>query len=188
MRVKVVSKNVGVGENCAKEGIAQEYSSASPRAKLWNMYLWVQISCWGKRIEFELVHKIWARKKTPAASFLKCLLENTWIKSAFPYALPPCHERAKWNTVKVVGGANAKLPHCTPNSHQRFRGWQGESVVGVWFVRIRRVTNGSFVICMRNEVEDRSVVVHDEANGQWELWGSMKRDQLKDMERLVPIK
>jgi hypothetical protein len=29
----------------------------------------------------------------------------------FPYALSPCHERAKWNTIRVTKGASAKLPH-----------------------------------------------------------------------------
>jgi len=30
----------------------------------------------------------------------------------FPYGLSPCHEQAKRNTIGVVGGASAKLPHC----------------------------------------------------------------------------
>ncbi len=30
----------------------------------------------------------------------------------FPYALSPCHEGAKQNTIGVVRGVNAKLPHC----------------------------------------------------------------------------
>ncbi len=41
---------------------------------------------------------------------------------------------------------------------------------------------------MGDEVEDRQVVVRDEANGWWELQGSMKRDELGDMEHLVPMK
>jgi hypothetical protein len=36
-------------------------------------------------------------------------------------------------------------------------------------------------------MEDRSLVLHDEANGQWELQGSMRRDELGDMGRLVPM-
>jgi hypothetical protein len=31
----------------------------------------------------------------------------------FPYALSPCHKKAKQNTIMVIGGASAKLPHCT---------------------------------------------------------------------------
>ncbi len=31
----------------------------------------------------------------------------------FPYALSPCHEEVKRDTIGVAGGANAKLPHCT---------------------------------------------------------------------------
>jgi hypothetical protein len=37
-------------------------------------------------------------------------------------------------------------------------------------------------------VEDRSVVAHDEPNGQWELRGSMRHDELRDMGHLVPMK
>jgi hypothetical protein len=38
-------------------------------------------------------------------------------------------------------------------------------VGGVRFVRIGRVTNGWFVVYMGDEVEDRSMVAHDEMNG-----------------------
>jgi hypothetical protein len=31
----------------------------------------------------------------------------------FPYALSPHHEEAKWDNIGVLGGASAKLPHCT---------------------------------------------------------------------------
>ncbi len=47
----------------------------------------------------------------------------------------------------------------------------------MWFVKIEGVTNGWFVVYMWDEVEDRLVVAHDKANGWWELWGSMKRDE-----------
>ncbi len=47
-------------------------------------------------------------------------------------------------------------------------------VGGVWFVRIRQITNGWYVVYMGDEVEDRSVVPHDETNEQWELWGLMR--------------
>jgi len=50
------------------------------------------------------------------------------------------------------------------------------------------ITNGWFVIYVGDEVEDRSMVVHDKANGWWELQGSMKRDELVDMGRLVPMR
>jgi hypothetical protein len=40
---------------------------------------------------------------------------------------------------------------------------------------------------MGHEVEDRSMVVHDEMNGRWELLGSMKRDELEDMGCLIPM-
>jgi hypothetical protein len=43
------------------------------------------------------------------------------------------------------------------------------------------------VVCMGDKVQDRSVGAHDEANGQWELRGSMKCDELGDMGHLVPM-
>jgi hypothetical protein len=51
-------------------------------------------------------------KKTPHASFPSYLLKNVWVESTFPYGLSPRHEKAKRNTIRVVGGTNAKLPHC----------------------------------------------------------------------------
>ncbi len=41
---------------------------------------------------------------------------------------------------------------------------------------------------MGNEVDDRLVVAHDEVNGQWELRGLMRRDELGDMGHLVPMR
>jgi hypothetical protein len=41
---------------------------------------------------------------------------------------------------------------------------------------------------MGDKVDDRLVVVHDEANGRWELRGLMEHDELGDMGRLVPMK
>ncbi len=37
-------------------------------------------------------------------------------------------------------------------------------------------------------MEERSVVAHDQVNGQWELQGSMRRDEFRDMECLVPMR
>jgi hypothetical protein len=68
-------------------------------------------SCWGKGMEFELADKAWAHKKTPPTSFPNCLLESTWVKSAFPYGLSPHHEEAKWDTIGIVGETSARLPH-----------------------------------------------------------------------------
>ncbi len=56
--------------------------------------------------------KLGPPKKIHLVSFPNCLLKNTWVKFAFPYAMSPCHEKAKRNTNGVVGGASAKLPHC----------------------------------------------------------------------------
>jgi hypothetical protein len=64
-------------------------------------------------MEFELVDKTWACIKTLPASFLSRMLKNTSIKSTSRYGLSTRHEEAKRNTIGVVGGANAKLSHCT---------------------------------------------------------------------------
>jgi hypothetical protein len=54
--------------------------------------------------------------------------------------------------------------------HIHMKGWG--LVGGVWFVRIKEKSNGWFVVCMGDKVEDRSVGVHDEANGDgnYEVW------------------
>jgi len=38
-----------------------------------------------------------------------------------------------------------------------------------WFVRMGKGTNGWFVVCMGNGVENKYVVAHGKTNGQWEL-------------------
>jgi len=42
-------------------------------------------------------------------------------------------------------------------------------------------TSGWFMVCVGDGVEIKFVVVHDEANGWWELQGLMRRDELGDM-------
>jgi hypothetical protein len=42
-------------------------------------------------------------------------------------------------------------------------------VSGEWFVKMGRGTNGWFMVCMGNGVEDGYVVAHGKVNGQWEL-------------------
>jgi hypothetical protein len=37
-------------------------------------------------------------------------------------------------------------------------------------------------------VETRSVVAHDKTNGQWEVQGSIRHDELRDMGHLVPMR
>jgi hypothetical protein len=41
---------------------------------------------------------------------------------------------------------------------------------------------------MGDGVEIMFVVAHDKTNGQWEGWGSMGHDELKDMGPLVSVK
>jgi len=43
------------------------------------------------------------------------------------------------------------------------------------------------MVCMGNGVENRFVVAHGKTNGWWELQGSMKQDELRDMGQLVSI-
>ncbi len=59
---------------------------------------------------------------------------------------------------------------------------------GVWFVKIRRGINGRCMVCMGDGVETRSVVAHDKTNGQWEVQGSIRHDELRDMGHLVPMR
>jgi hypothetical protein len=51
-----------------------------------------------------------------------------------------------------------------------------------------RIISGWFVVCVGDDVENRFVVQHDKTNGQWELRGSMKHDELGDMRHLVPMR
>jgi len=37
-------------------------------------------------------------------------------------------------------------------------------------------------------VEDKSMVLHDEVNGRWELQGLMRHDELGDMGCFVPMR
>jgi hypothetical protein len=46
---------------------------------------------------------------------------------------------------------------------------KGELINGVWFVKMGGGINGWFVICMGDEMEDRSMVANIKTNGQWEL-------------------
>jgi hypothetical protein len=72
---------------------------------------WARGSCWGRGTEFQLAAKAWVHKKIPPTRFPNCMLENAWVKFALPYALLPCHEGAKWDTIGVIKGINVRLPH-----------------------------------------------------------------------------
>jgi len=52
-------------------------------------------------------------KKTPLTKKFSHMLKNSQVEFAFLYALLPCYEGAKQDTIGVEIGANAKLPHCT---------------------------------------------------------------------------
>jgi hypothetical protein len=44
------------------------------------------------------------------------------------------------------------------------------------------------VVCIGDGMDTKFVVAHDKTNEWWELWGSMKHDELGDMGRLVPMR
>jgi hypothetical protein len=69
-------------------------------------------TCWGKGIEFELTNKAWARKKI--SSFKFALLHVIKHLNQIYISLCPItqHKRAKQDTIGVVGGTSANLPHC----------------------------------------------------------------------------
>jgi len=50
------------------------------------------------------------------------------------------------------------------------------------------VTSGWSMVYMGDDMENRFVVAHDQATGQWELRSLMKHDELGDIGRLVPMK
>jgi hypothetical protein len=112
VRAKVLSKDMGVGENGAKMRVTREYSPTWPRAKLRNKHLWIKGSCRGKGIELELADKTWAHKKNSSCKFSQLPVRKCLVESAFPYALSPRNKGGKWNTIGVARKASAKLPHC----------------------------------------------------------------------------
>jgi len=57
MKVKVVSKDVSVGENGVRVQNVQKYSLTCQKIKLHEKCLWARGSCWGRGINFELVAK-----------------------------------------------------------------------------------------------------------------------------------
>jgi hypothetical protein len=61
-------------------------------------------------LNLNLLPKLGLAKRIPLASFFNHLLGSTWIKS-ISYALLPRHKGAKWKTIGVIRGANAKLSH-----------------------------------------------------------------------------
>jgi hypothetical protein len=68
-------------------------------------------SCWGRGTEHELVNKTWAHKKNFSYKFIQLFIKKCLSQiciSLCPIA-PPWG--AKQNTIRVIRGANAKLPH-----------------------------------------------------------------------------
>ncbi len=64
-----------------------------------------------KTLSLQLPPQLGFAKKTPLVGFPSCLLESIWVEFVFPYALLPCHEGEKQNTIEVIRKTNAKLPH-----------------------------------------------------------------------------
>ncbi len=44
MKLEVVLKDMGVGENDAKTRVVQKYSPTCPKTKLWSKYSWIRRS------------------------------------------------------------------------------------------------------------------------------------------------
>jgi hypothetical protein len=62
-------------------------------------------------LNLDLLPKLGLSKKTLPTSFPSCLLKSVQVKPTFLYALLPCHEEVKRNTIGIIKGTNAKLPH-----------------------------------------------------------------------------
>ncbi len=50
-------------------------------------------------------------EKIPFTSFLNHVLGSVYIEPMFPYVVLPHHEGAKRDTIRVIKGTSAKLPH-----------------------------------------------------------------------------
>jgi hypothetical protein len=114
VKARVVLEGVSVRENGTKTRVAQKYSPSCSITKFWNKCLWIEESCWRRGIDLELVVKIWACKKNSSYMF-SWLSIRKHLKSNPHLSMPCflCHKSTKQNTIGVVKGANAKLPHCT---------------------------------------------------------------------------
>jgi len=58
----------------------------------------------------------------------------------------------------------------------------------VWFVKIIWKVGGWCMVCIGKGVENRVVMVCERENGQFELQGSTKHDELGDMGHFVPMR
>jgi len=59
---------------------------------------------------------------------------------------------------------------------------------GTWFVKMVWRVGEWCVVCIRKGVENEVVVVCERTNGQCELRGSMRHDELGDMGHYMPMR
>jgi hypothetical protein len=86
VRVEVVLKDVGVGDNGAKMWV---HSLAHTKIKLQKGVYELEDLVGKKAFSLNLPPKLGLTKKTLPTSFLNDLLESAWVESVFPYALLP---------------------------------------------------------------------------------------------------
>ncbi len=112
MKTKVVLEDVGAKENGAQMWVTQKYSPSGQRLNYGINVCELEDRVGEKGWNSNWLTELGFTKKTLLTSFPNHLLESAWIKFAFPYGLLPFHKEAKRNTIRVIGGASAKLPHC----------------------------------------------------------------------------
>jgi hypothetical protein len=61
-------------------------------------------------------------------------------------------------------------------------------VCGAWFVRVVGGVSGWCVVCIGNGMKNGFVVTHEKVNGWYELWSSIRHDELGDIGHFVPIR
>jgi hypothetical protein len=59
---------------------------------------------------------------------------------------------------------------------------------GVWFIKMVWGIGGWCMVCIGKKVENGVMVVCEKTNGQCELRGSMRHDELGDMGHFVPMR
>ncbi len=91
MRAKVVSKDMGVGENGSKAWVTLTYSHVHLKSRLWKRCIWIRGLCWGKDTKFELATKAWACKKNSSRKFSQSLTRKclSWIHISLRLVAPP---------------------------------------------------------------------------------------------------
>jgi len=151
VKVEVVLKDVGVKENGAKARATWKYSPAHPRAKLWNVHLWIKRSCWGNGIEFKLANKAWAHQKNSSYRFSQLPARK-------------CLNRSHVSLCHITPPQGGKVKHHWGSRRNKF---QAATLYG-------------YCINLSNGKRNATCTSHSRAMGMWLFKQGWQRPKWKD--------